>query len=515
MAEVNINLNPQVPAIPKFDDKTKIDVRYMVIAPYVSIHIYYDKKLGEVIYDVEEPILNEKGKADLDRIEQAMREIVNVNMLTGDKTKEGLLDYIDKTARLIVSELGMKVEEDDFKKIFYYLYRDFIGLNEIEAMMQDYYIEDIECNGMGDKLYIVHRAFRNIKTTVQFNDMDKLSGFVEKLAQKTGRYISYASPILDGSLPDGSRVNATYTQDISSKGPTFTIRKFTKTPWTPIQLLGFHELSPEMLAYFWLTLQYQSSMMIVGGTSSGKTTLLNALAFFIPQENRVVSIEDTRELNLPRENWLPSVVRTGVQGAGEGVAGGVDMFALLRGSFRQNPDYVIVGEVRGKEASVLFQGMASGHASISTMHADSVDAVIRRLETPPISLSPSLVNGLDIAVIMTHAIVGGHETRRLREIVEIIKVQDDGTALTNTPFSWNPADDKFYFKKDSKIFDKIVKEFGVPRETLQNEFETRTKLVYAMYQNKVLGYEEVQRVINDYSKNPEIVLQKFGVQRNV
>ena len=516
MAEVNINLNPQVPAIPKFDDKTKIDVRYMVIAPYVSIHIYYDKKLGEVIYDVEEPILNEKGKADLDRIEQAMREIVNVNMLTGDKTKEGLLDYIDKTARLIVSELGMKVEEDDFKKIFYYLYRDFIGLNEIEAMMQDYYIEDIECNGMGDKLYIVHRAFRNIKTTVQFNDMDKLSGFVEKLAQKTGRYISYASPILDGSLPDGSRVNATYTQDISSKGPTFTIRKFTKTPWTPIQLLGFHELSPEMLAYFWLTLQYQSSMMIVGGTSSGKTTLLNALAFFIPQENRVVSIEDTRELNLPRENWLPSVVRAGISGGGEkGGTGGVDMFALLRGSFRQNPDYVIVGEVRGKEASVLFQGMASGHASISTMHADSVDAVIRRLETPPISLSPSLVNGLDIAVIMTHAIVGGHETRRLREIVEIIKVQDDGTALTNTPFSWNPADDKFYFKKDSKIFDKIVKEFGVPRETLQNEFETRTKLVYAMYQNKVLGYEEVQRVINDYSKNPEIVLQKFGVQRNV
>ncbi|MBR9703026.1 type II/IV secretion system ATPase subunit, partial [Candidatus Woesearchaeota archaeon] len=154
---------------------------------------------------------------------------------------------------------------------------------------------------MGDPLYIVHRVFRNIKTTTKFTDMDKLSSFVEKLAQKTGRYISYASPILDGSLPDGSRVNATYTQDISSKGPTFTIRKFTKTPWTPIQLLGFHALSPEMMAYFWLLLQYQSSMMIVGGTASGKTTLLNALAFFIPQENRVVSIEDTRELNLPRE----------------------------------------------------------------------------------------------------------------------------------------------------------------------------------------------------------------------
>jgi archaeal flagellar protein FlaI len=508
MGGISINLNPQVPSIPKFDDKTKIDVRYMVIAPYVSIHIYYDPKLGEVIYDVEEPLLNDEDRANIERIEQAMREVVNVNQVGGDKGKEGLLDYIDKTARLIISELGLEIEEDNYEKLFYYLYRNFIGLNEIEPMMQDYFIEDVECNGVGENIYIVHRAFRNIRTSVKFSDADALSGFVEKLAQKTGKYISYASPILDGSLPDGSRVNATYTQDISSKGPTFTIRKFTKTPWTPTQLLGFRELSPEMLAYFWLLLQYQSNLMIVGGTASGKTTLLNAIAFFIPQENRVVSIEDTRELNLPRENWLPSVVRTGV--GGEGV-GDVDMFSLLRGSFRQNPDYVIVGEVRGKEASVLFQGMASGHASISTMHADSVDTLIRRLETPPIDLSPMLVNGLDAVAIMSHALVDGHETRRVREIVEIVKVQEDGTALTNTPFKWDPADDKFYFAKESKVFDKISEKHGVSKGELQKEFETRTKLLYNLFQSKVLGYEQVQRVINDYQKNPQGVLAKYGL----
>ena len=511
MVEV-MNLNPQVPAIPKFDDKTKIDVRYMVIAPYVSIHVYYDEKLGEVIYDVEEPLLNEESKKNLVRIEAAMRDIVNINLLSGEKTKEGLLDYIDKTARLVISELSLKVSEEEFNKIFYYLYRDFIGLNRIEAMMHDYFIEDIECNGVGEPMYIVHRAFRNIKTTTKYTDMNELSSFVEKLAQKTGRYISYASPILDGSLPDGSRVNATYTKDITSKGPTFTIRKFTKTPWTPIQLLGFHALSPEMLAYFWILLQYQSNLMIVGGTASGKTTLLNALAFFIPQENRVVSIEDTRELNLPRENWLPSVVRSGVAGA-EGGAGEVDMFSLLKSSFRQNPDYVIVGEVRGKEASVLFQGMASGHASISTMHGDSVESIIRRLETPPINLSPMLVNGLDVMAIMTHAIVDGHETRRLREIVEVVKVEKDGTALTNTPLSWNPADDKFYSKKDSRIFDRIAEKFGLNRDELQKEFEVRTKLLYAFFQKKVLGYEQVQRVINDYSKDPEGTLKSYGITR--
>jgi flagellar protein FlaI len=411
---------------------------------------------------------------------------------------------------LIISELNLKVEEDEFHRIFYYLYRDFIGLNRIEAMMQDYFIEDVECNGVGEQMYIVHRAFRNLRTTVKYTDIDELSSFVEKLAQKTGKYISYASPILDGSLPDGSRVNATYTKDITSKGPTFTIRKFTKTPWTPTQLLGFHTLSPEMLAYFWICLQYQSNLMIVGGTASGKTTLLNALAFFIPQENRVVSIEDTRELNLPRENWLPSVVRSGLGGE---TSADVDMFSLLRSSFRQNPDYVIVGEVRGQEASVLFQGMASGHASISTMHGDSVESIIRRLETPPINLSPMLVNGLDIMAIMTHAIVEGHETRRLREIVEVVRVEKDGTALTNTPLVWNPADDKFYSKKDSRIFDKIAKKFGLDIEELHKEFETRVKLLYAFFQKKVVGYEHVQRVINDYSKNPEGILKTYGVTR--
>jgi archaeal flagellar protein FlaI len=507
MSAIKINKNPTIPPVPKFDDATKIDIRYMVLAPYVSIHIYWDPKLAEIIYEVEEPILNAEEQKIQKEIEAAIREILNINMITGDKTAENLIDYIDKTAKLIISELGLRVSEESYKKIFYYIYRDFVGLNEIEPLMRDYFIEDIECNGMGEKIYIVHRVFRNIKTSVQFNSMEVLSSFVEKLAQKAGRYISYASPILDGSLPDGSRVNATYTKDISSKGPTFTIRKFTKTPWTPTQLIGFKALSPEMLAYFWIILEYQSNLMIVGGTASGKTTLLNAIAFFIPLERRVVSIEDTRELNLPRENWLPSVVRTGVSGS----TGEIGMFDLLKGSFRQNPDYVIVGEVRGAEASVLFQGMASGHASISTLHADSVETVIRRLETPPINLSPMLVGSLDAVAIMTHAIVNGKETRRLREISEVVKVNPDGSAITNAPFSWNPAEDKFYHKSEIKLFDKISKKYGIPREKLQKEFEVRSKLLFTLFKQKVVGMDEIQKVIKEYRKSPEVILKRYGI----
>jgi len=508
MDNIKIDLNPNIPTIPKFENKTLIDVRYMVIAPFVSIHIYWDTNAANLIYEVEEPILSKDNKEKLDKIELAMRESININLTDTQQDKENLLNYIEKSARMIVNDLGMTIPEDDFRKIFYYLYRDFIGLNEIEAIMKDYFIEDVECNGTGDPIYIVHRNFRNMKTNIKFNSVDGLANFVEKLAQKAGRYISYASPILDGSLPDGSRVNATYTKDITSKGPTFTIRKFTKVPWTPTQIMGFNSVSPEMLAYFWILLQYQSNIMIVGGTASGKTTLLNAIAFFIPGENRVVSIEDTRELQLPRENWLPSVVRGGVSVQG---TGNVDMFSLLKGSFRQNPDYVIVGEVRGQEASVLFQGMASGHASISTMHADSVDTLIQRLKTPPISLSPTLINSLDAVAIQTHAIVNGQETRRLREIVEVISVTPEGIAQINTPFKWNPGDDKFYYQRQSVVFEKISKRFGIPMDKLLGEFSKRTMLLYKLFQSKVLSYSDVQRVINEYNHNPESVLKEYGI----
>ena len=280
-------------------------------------------------------------------------------------------------------------------------------------------------------------------------------------------------------------------------------------PWTPTQLIALNTLSPEMLAYFWILVQYKSNIMISGGTAAGKTTLLNALAFFIPPEARVVSIEDTREINLPRENWLPAVARSSI---GIGKVGEVDLFAILKNSFRQNPDYLIVGEVRGKEAFVLFQGMASGHASISTMHADSVDTLIRRLQTPPIELSPTLVNSLDCVAITTHAMAGKHETRRLREIVEIVNVTKDGTALVNTPFVWDPATDAFYFKKQSKVLEKISTRQGISLEKLQKEFITRARLLYELYKNKVFGFEEIQRLINDYYKNPVEVLNRYNIE---
>ncbi len=292
-ARVEIDFNPKIPPLKKFKDKTEINVRYCLVAPFSFVHIYWDPKIYEVVYEVEEPELDERETRCKEQIIDAMRNMINFDTII-EKNKENLLDYIDKRFKLLAVELGMEIPYESYRKIYYYLIRDFIGFNEVDPLLRDYFVEDIECNGENTPIYIVHRKFRNIKTNILFKDSGKLASFVEKLAQRCGKYISYAKPILDASLPDGSRVNATYTKDITSKGPTFTIRKFTKTPWTPVQLLAFQTLSPEMLAYLWLLVQYKMNLLITGGTASGKTTLLNAIAFFIPPEARVVSIEDTR-----------------------------------------------------------------------------------------------------------------------------------------------------------------------------------------------------------------------------
>jgi len=512
----SVDLKPKIPLLPDIKligDKTYLNVRYPLIAPYSYAHIFWDEKHKEIVYRIEEPKLTKHEKDVLNFLEEGIKELINISFI-GVKGGETVIKYLEKNINVLLSELGVKVPKDSYLKLMYYIYRDFVGLNEIEPFLCDYFIEDIECNGVGSPIYIVHRKYRNLRTNVDYTSMKKLSNLVEKLAQKCGKYISYASPLLDGSLPDGSRVNATYSTDVSSKGPTFTVRKFTKEPLTPVKLIELKTVSPELLAFLWILVEYETNIMVIGGTGSGKTTLLNALAFFIPPQARVVSIEDTRELSLQHKNWLPSVARPGVgltnlQGEKYGE---VTLFDLLKESYRQRPDYVIVGEVRGQEAFVLFQGAASGHPSFSTMHASDVDTMIRRLETPPINLSASLVNSLDAVCVMTQKKVKGKEIRVIKELAEIIDVKEGiGNFIINSPFIWDPRTGNFFFKTDSHLFNKICGHYGITRQYLNREFSLRTRLIIEIFKRKIFDFKEVHEIISGYYKTPGAVLRKFGI----
>jgi flagellar protein FlaI len=509
-----IDLTQKFIVFPDIKDKMKVDIRYPLIAPYAYAHLFWDNKRNELVYSVEEPELNEKEKELFKIIVDGLEEMVSVPVSKSQNPK-AMIAYLEKNVQSLLAELAIPVSKQSYLKIMYYVYRNFIGLNEIEPLLRDYYIEDIECNGVNYPIYVVHRKFENIRTDIVFNNVELLGDFVEKLAQKAGRYVSYANPLLDGALPDGSRVNATYTKDITTRGPTFTIRKFTKEPWTAIHLIDFGTASPEIFAYLWMAIQHKFNIMIIGETASGKTTFLNTIVHFIPPEARICSIEDTRELNLAHDNWLPSVSRSGFgmpSIAGGEKYGEVSLFDLLKETFRQNPDYVIVGEARGQEASVLFQGMASGHPSFSTFHAGSVETFVRRLETPPISLSPSLVEVLDIVCICSHVKTREQNIRRLKAVEEIDKIDTDWSkSIINHRFKWQPAQDSFASSKKSLIFERICEKTGITMQKLQAEYERRTKLLAAMQKKKVFNFKDVAKVFNDYYNDQEKVLKYFGV----
>ncbi|MBR9690378.1 type II/IV secretion system ATPase subunit [Candidatus Woesearchaeota archaeon] len=507
-----LDTRPRRIDIPDFEKREEINIRYPLLPPYAFAHIFWDDSTEELVYHLEEPVLDSTEKEVLRLVMLGLEEMINISFTRAAK-KNALLDYLEKNVQSILLELGTKVSEESYKKIMYYIYRDSIGLNRIEPLMHDYFIEDIECNGKEYPLYIVHRKFENIRTNIIYTENQELTDFVEKLAQKSNKYISYAKPLLDATLPDGSRVNATYTEDITTRGPTFTIRKFTKEPWTPAQLINFNTASPEAFAYLWLAIENKLNIMVIGETASGKTTFLNSILHFIPPEARVCSIEDTRELNLAHANWLPSVTRVGmgIPNQEGSTYGEISLFDLLRESFRQNPDYVIVGEIRGKEAYVLFQGMASGHPSFGTFHAGSVETLVRRLQTPPINLPASLVESLNIVCIVSHVKTRDKNIRRLKEVAEIVSIEDSGKIQYNKLFEWDAQNDKVVETGVSYILEKISKNSGQTIPQLKDEIQRRAKLLKSLEEKKIFDYRKINMIINKYYQNPVDILKEHGI----
>jgi flagellar protein FlaI len=501
-----------------------VEDRFVKISEFAQIKIVPTKDGKELSYEVIEPELTEKEKPVLKDVKKLLRETIEYDYEALSK-KENPEEYLKKKLKEVIKEKFKKIGKKLEEKIEYYIIRDFIGFGKIDAIMKDPNIEDVYCNGVKIPVFVRHRKHGSLKTNIIFRELDELEKFVMILSQKSKRFVTYAEPLLDATLPDGSRIQATFGQDVTLKGPTFSIRKFQKLPLTPVQLIKFGTTSPAMMAYFWLAIEHNISLLISGGSGTGKTTLLNAICMFIPPDYKIISIEDTSEMNLPHENWVKSITRSGYgpKKGGETRYGEVSMFDLLKMSLRQRPDYVIVGEVRGKEASVLFQGMASGHASLGTIHAESLDAVIERLTTPPINLPPSLIELIDIVVIEVLATSKGPNARRISKVIEIKNVSR-GKPDVRTPFMWDSYNDNFMpiesflsssGEYDSFLIEKLSLQTGRPKEELLEELKKREKVINWMIKNDVESFHDVFDIISSYWYSPKTVLERISKEKRI
>jgi len=499
---------------------TDAEIKELDLAPirpgYSFVRIAFHTHRNEYLYEVIEPTLTPLERDLLARLRSVLVASFEPLPEHDPQTKRSeLRRMVD--AQLKEWELAPGPTTKG--RILYYLERDFIGYGVVEVPMTDTEVEDISCDGVGIPLYIYHRKYGSIRSNLKFASSQELDDYVVWLAQRSGKHISVASPVLDATVPDGSRLQATLGTHVTKRGSTFTVRRFRDNPFTPVDLLKFKTMGPEMMAYLWLAIENGQSMMVCGGTASGKTTTLNATLLFIPPQMKIVSIEDTRELNLPHENWVPSLTRAGfgAKNVMSGKAPGeIDMFDLLAAALRQRPQYLMVGEVRGAEAFIVFQAMATGKTCYTTFHAESVSAMVHRMENPPISLPRSLVSALNLVLLQRQVKVGQKMTRRVQSLTEIVGLDPETNELiTNSVYSWNPADDTFLFSGHSYIYERVALMKNLTMKEMEREVRNRVDLLEYMVvkdahatRQHPYTHRDVGQLVSFYYKEPQRALSE-------
>ncbi len=473
--------------------------------------IYWNDAKNRYQYDVVQPPISEAMQKLLVRIKNLLEEKLDVDFT---KMKEiEVKEYLHHQVDELMDYFGIKISDTDKQILLYYIDRDFLGLGLVEPLMHDPEIEDISCDGAGVPIFVFHRNPRigSIITNLVINDVDELDSYLIRLAQLTGQSVSVIDPLLNGTLPDGSRIQGTLGTDIAKRGSNLTIRKFTKYPFTPTHFLNYGTLDIKTLAFLWMCTDYGFSILASGGTATGKTSFLNMLSLFIKPEMKIVSIEDTGEIQLPHPHWVPQVARVSVSDEKNKQRGDVDLFDLLRESLRQRPDYIIVGEVRGREAYVLFQQMATGHASLATIHAENFDKLVDRLITPPIELPPSLIESLDVVVFMSNLRYRGKFVRKVQGIFEIIGYNyEKNRPKVNQVIEWDSNTDKFILKNKSQILHRIMKKTGLKEDQIKEEMKRRMIVLYWMRERNIIDYRDVGRIVNLYYNYPLQVLETIS-----
>ena len=482
----------------------KILETYSLIEPYCYANIVKDLDRGNIRYVVEEPKLTKTDEAHLKRLKEILNQVITLKP-SDLQSKETAGKYLVEKSKEIFNDYEFKIDAATQGKLLYCIVRDNLGFGKIDSLMHDQLIEDLSCDGVNIPLFVWHRKSESIPTNIRFETEEELDSFALRLAYMCGSHVSIAQPLLDASLPDGSRINLTFGKEVTRKGSTFTIRKFKLDPFTVTDLITFGTLSAEMAAFFWYAVENRVSILVAGGIAAGKTTLLNCLSMFIKPDLKVVSIEDTPEINLPHENWIPATTRSHFGIATD--SADVTLFDLLKASLRQRPDYIIVGEIRGTEAYTLFQAVSTGHLGMSTVHAESVESAVYRLESAPMNIPRTLIAGIDIILVQKRVEIKGKPVRKTVAASEIVGLDPrSGEILTNEVYRWNATNETFDYTGRSYILEKIAEKTGLSIEQAEEELNNRRKVITWMAKKNIRNYKNVSNIIREYLENPARVL---------
>jgi len=402
---------------------------------------------------------------------------------------------------------------ESWAKILYYLHRDFLGFGHIHVIMNDPMIEDISVNGMDTPVYVWHRKYESMPTNLTFIDENALDNLIVKLTHLSSKHISTAFPILDAMLPGKDRLAATFKREVSPKGGSFTIRRFREEPFSIVDLVELGTIDDQIAAYLWMLIENRMTIAVIGGTGAGKTSTLNALASLVKPQMKLVTVEEIPEMNVPHENWVQLVSRESY-GLGTAKTGEVTLFDLVRTSLRYRPDYIVVGEIRGEEAFVLFQALATGHGGLTTLHADSIDYAMKRLTSPPMNVAKIYVPLINVAAMVERVQLPsakGNMTfgRRLTSISEVIDYGE-----YRTVGKWDPVNDAFKTSfEESEQLQKIGARLGLTKKDIISEVTHRALLLHDLREKGIRKNVELSKFItNYYIEGQDAKIQKTNLK---
>lgn len=496
----------QAPPPQQIPKGLKIIEKYPLYEPFSQVAIVQSPKTGEYMYMLDELQLDPLERGVYNRILEILLAEIN-------SPKEEIADprrFFAEEAKKIVDKYRISLgwlPDVSWYKILYHAERDLVGFGKIDALMRDPNIEDISCDGVNKSVYIWHRKFESIETNLQFENDEGLDNMIVKLVHMGGKHVSSAFPIVDASLPGKHRLAVCYRREVTPFGTAFTIRKFREDPYSIIDLINIGTFSEEMAAYFWMCLENRASIMVLGGTASGKTTSLNSLACLIKPGSKIITIEETAELNLPLDNWVSLIARQSY-GLGGSNVGEVALFDLVKTSMRHRPDILVVGEVRGQEAYVLFQALATGHGGMCTMHAENLYSAVKRLTQKPMEISPAYIPLMNVVLSIQRVhLTKNNEKRAYRRVIEVNEIADYEDY--RNPFKWNPGKDVHEIDlENSVMLSTIAEKQGTTKTALLEEIGRRKEVLHWMRERNIRSYKDVAAIIAEYYARPKQIYEK-------